>query len=306
MRTTTFHRLGLGLAFAATMAAGTVLAPVQQEPSFTVHEVAGPVAYLEGAGGNIGLLDTEDGFFLIDTQLGNAEEGVVGAVAEHLGVEPDQARAAPLYLLNTHWHGDHVGNNAAFGGSGVAIVAHGNVRRRMTGAGDVEGRTQEYPREALPTLTYEDELALHLGGEEITVRHYPGGHTDGDSVVYFDTSKAVHCGDLFFNGLFPFIDAGSGGSPEGYLAAVGAILEATDDSWKYIPGHGPLATRADLEASHAMIADCVGRVREALEAGRTVQEMQEAGLLDDYAEDWSWGFIDEDRFVADLVAGLSD
>jgi len=298
-------RLCLPLGFATLVGAGTVLTPAPQEPAFEVHEVVGPIAYLEGAGGNIGLFNGEDGFLLIDTQLARHRDGVVGAVAEYLGVDPTLASAAPLYLVNTHWHGDHVGNNEAFGRSMVPIVAHAGVRARMLPEEGLEGRSQAYPRAALPTLTYQDELALHLNGESIRVVHYPAAHTDGDSVVFFETSKVVHCGDIFFNGRFPFIDAGSGGTPDGYAAAIEAVLAATDVDWRIIPGHGPLAARADLEASLEMIRDCTARVRGALAAGRTVEEMIEAELLGDYAEAWSWSFISAERFLGDLAAGLS-
>lgn len=299
-------RLGLPLGFAALLGAGTLLAPERiQEPRFTVHSVAGSIAYLEGYGGNIGLFNGPDGFLLIDNQVKQVEEGMVAALAEHLGVDSTLATAAPLYLVNTHWHADHVGNNDVFGRSRVPILAHRNVRRRMSDDEQIGGRTQAFPKEALPTLTYTDEFALHLNGEEITVRHYPGAHTDGDSVVFFETSKVVHCGDVFFNGRFPFIDSGSGGGPVGYAAAIEAILEATDDSWKIIPGHGPLGTYADLEAAHAMLTTCTERVRKALAEGKTVEDMQKAELLGDLAEEYSWNFISAERFIADLVAGLS-
>jgi cyclase len=297
-------RLGLPAGFLTLIGVGAVLAPRVQEPSFTVHQVAGPISYLEGAGGNIGLLNGPGGFLLIDTQLAQAEQGVVGAIADYLGVKPDEAAGAPLYLLNTHWHGDHVGNNGVFGGAGVSIVAHENVRRRMTGAEGVEGNTGDAPAEALPSLTFEDQIALHIGGESIRVVHFPSAHTDGDSVVFFETSKVVHMGDLFFNGLFPFIDSGSGGSPTGYAAAIGSILEVVGDDWRIIPGHGPLASRDDLVRASAMLTTAIERVQAALDRGQSVEEMLEAGLLDDYKDAWGWRFIPAERFIADLAVGL--
>lgn len=292
------------LSFSGLTLAGVWLRP-QQEPEFTVHEVRGSISYLEGVGGNIGLLNGEDGFLLVDTQLARFEDGVVGAIADYLDMESTLATAAPLYLVNTHWHGDHVGNNAPFGRSRVPIVAHDNVRARMVPEDGVEGRTQAAPKEALPTLTYGDSLRMHFGDERIEVQHYPAGHTDGDSVVFFETSKVVHCGDLFFESRFPFIDSGSGGTPRGYLAAVDGILARIDDTWRVIPGHGALTDQAGLQAFRDMLATCIERVQKALDAGQTVEEMIEAELLGDFAKTHDWQFINQGRFLGDLATGLS-
>lgn len=281
-----------GLVAAVVPGPRTVPIPArQQQATFRVHPVAGAVSYLEGAGGNIGLCLGAQGLVVVDTQLDRFREQVLAAIA---GVDG----SAPRYVLNTHHHGDHVGNNEPLGERRVPIVAHENVRRRMASGGN-----DASPAAALPTLTFSDRVLLHLGGEQIEMRHVGPGHTDGDSVVFFRTSKVLHMGDLFFNGSFPFIDVQSGGSPSGYAAAVEGVLGEVDEGWKIIPGHGPLASRADLERFLAVLRDCIERVRDGLAEGSSVQEMQDSEIFGDY-EGWGSGFISAERFVADLAAGL--
>lgn len=275
----------------ALAGAGVATAWTLQEPTFEVHPVAGTVSMLVGDGGNIGLCLTDDGLIVVDDQLARQRETVVGMIAS---VTPEP----PRFLLNTHHHGDHVGNNEPFGELRVPIVSHAAVRRRLA----ADSAT---PRVALPSVTYEESLWLHLGDERVEVRHFGPGHTDGDSVAFFHTSKVVHMGDLFFHGRFPFIDLGSGGTPEGYAASVAAVVESIDPSWKVIPGHGPLASYDDLRAFHAALEDCIAKVRGALEAGKTVEDMITEGLLADY-EEWSWRFISTERFLGDLAAALAD
>lgn len=285
----------VGLAVAGVgLAAWTSL----QEPTYEIRPVAGTVSILAiPGGGNMGLCQGDDGLVVVDSHLAQSREAVLAAIAERTG-------DAPRFLLNTHWHADHTGTNEAFGAQRVPIVAHANVRARLVGAEGVEGRTgEDVAPAALPTVTYRDALDLHLNGERIEVRHYGAGHTDGDSVVFFHGSKVVHVGDLCFNGLFPFIDAGSGGDPVGYAAAMRHVLDSIDETWKVIPGHGPEGGREDLARCHAMLVTAIERVQGALAEGVTVEEMVEGGLLEEY-EDWSWSFISTQRFLGDLATAL--
>ncbi|MFT4540094.1 MAG: cyclase [Planctomycetota bacterium] len=232
-----------------------------------------------------------------DSQLPGSREDVVSGVLE-------SGEGQVRYLINTHWHGDHVSNNLQIAGD-VPVLSHTNVRRRLVCDSTIGGRVGgNAPPGAWPHLTYDDSIALHLDGEEIEVRHYASVHTDGDSVVFFKTSGVVHMGDLFFNGLFPFIDVQSGGGVQGVIDAVESILKEVGEM-KIIPGHGPLATRADLETYLAMLKDCKGRVERAIADGKEALEMRDAGLVDDYAKDWALGFIGADRFIDLLYASLS-
>lgn len=283
---------GFGLLFVAAAATGSR----SQAPELEVHPVAGTISYIEGAGGNIGVCAGPDGLFVIDDQLVQAREQVLAAV-HSVGEGPVR------FLVNTHWHSDHAGNNDAFAPE-TTILSHENVRRRLAGDATVEGRKEEdLPAAALPVLTYQQSVKLYVNGEEIEITHYPRAHTDGDSVVYFKGSNVLHMGDLLFNGRFPFIDLTSGGSVEGYLGAVTTILKRVDPEAKIIAGHGPLASVADLREYHSMLVTTTQRVRGALAEGRTVDQMKADGLLSDY-ESWSWGFVDSDRFLGTLVEDL--
>jgi len=298
MQRTQFHS-SLPLAFVGLVVIAAAFGLPKEPQDFKVHAVNGTVSYLEGAGGNIGLCVGEDGLFVIDDQLSRSGEAVEAAIT---GFSDKPVR----FLLNTHWHGDHTGNNARIA-KGAPILAHSNVRRRLAGDAEIEGRKNDPPMEkaGLPVLTYEDTITLHLNGEEIVVLHFDAGHTDGDSVVLFTDSNVLHMGDLFFSGRFPFIDLDSGGSVEGYARAVGGILESLPADVKIIPGHGPLSTVKELRAFHTMLTVTSDRVRAALAEGKDAEAMKAEGLLDDYAEGWDWGFIDSDKFIDTLAQDLA-
>jgi glyoxylase-like metal-dependent hydrolase (beta-lactamase superfamily II) len=284
---------GFGLLFVSAAAT----ASRSQGPEFKVHAVGGTVSYVEGAGGNIGVCAGPDGLFVIDDQLVRFREDVVAAV-HSVGEGPVR------FLVNTHWHGDHTGNNDAFAPE-TTILSHENVRRRLAADPELEGgKGDDVPAAALPVLTYQQSVKLYVNGEEVEITHYPRAHTDGDSVVYFKTSNVLHMGDLLFNGLFPFIDLTSGGSVQGYLDAVATILKHVDPETKIIAGHGPLASVDDLREYHSMLVTTTQRVRKALGEGKTVDQMKADGLLSDY-ESWSWGFIDSDKYLEALAEDLA-
>ena len=246
----------------------------------TTH-VAGPVHLLEGSGGNIGVSAGEDGLLIVDDQFAPLAGKIEAAVRQ---LNPGKIR----FLLNTHWHGDHTGGNAYFGKQ-TDIVAHDNVRTRLAGKSDST-------KVELPVITYANGLSVHLNGEEIRLYHVGPGHTDGDSIVYFTKSKVIHMGDQFFNGRFPFIDLGSGGSVAGYVKTVAFALELAPDDAKIIPGHGALATKDDLKAFHTMLTTVTGQVKQALSAGKTLDEVKAAGVPAQY-KSWGTGFINEARFL---------
>lgn len=226
--------------------------------------VSGTVSMLEGAGGNIGVSAGPDGVLIVDDQFAPLAEKIAAKLKE---LNP----AAPRFVLNTHWHADHTGGNAYFGERGANIIAHANVRKRLSEKSDVK------PAE-LPVLTYEHGASVFFNGEEIRVMALPPGHTDGDSFVFFTGANVLHLGDQFFNGRFPFIDLGSGGDVAGYLRNVEFALTVAKPDTKIIPGHGPLATVDDLKKFRDMLVETTGLVRTAIASGKTLAEVKAAGL----------------------------
>ena len=216
------------------------------------------VAALFGAGGNIGVSYGPDGTMLIDDQFAPLNAKIVAAVAA-LGAPPVR------YVLNTHWHYDHTGGNEPLGAAGVTIFAHDSVRLRMIQGGTVGGTpTPPAPAKALPVVTFGQGITFHLNGDDIEATFAGGGHTDGDTVLYWRRANVLHTGDLMMNGLgFPFIDTASGGNALHLVASLDRMLAMTDAATKIIPGHGAIATRADLQAWRDMIAGAVDTVRAA-------------------------------------------
>ncbi|MBL9135864.1 MAG: MBL fold metallo-hydrolase [Verrucomicrobiales bacterium] len=245
--------------------------------------VAGDVHMLEGAGGNIGVCIGSDGVLIVDTQFAPLAPKIEAAL-KRLG------DGKLHYVLNTHWHGDHTGGNEFFGKQGT-VIAHDNVRRRLT-----EKTNPAVAPEGLPDITHDQGLTLHFNGETIRVVSLPPGHTDGDCYVYFTKSKVLHLGDQFFNGKFPFIDLGSGGEVAGYVRNVETALKLAPPDAKIIPGHGPLATVDDLRRFRDMLVETTGIVRKAIEAGKTLDQVKEAGLPEKW-KDWGTGFINTSRWL---------
>jgi cyclase len=278
-------------------------AGIAQKPDFSKVEikstlVAKNVHMLEGMGGNIGVSVGADGLLIVDDQFAELGPKIKKALGK-LG------KGKLKYVLNTHWHGDHTGSNPLFGKDGASIVAHDNVRKRLiTGA---KVGTWEIPPaapEALPVLTFNQAMSVYFNGEEIRAIHLPAGHTDGDIVIHFTGSNVFHLGDLFFNGIFPFIDIDSGGSIEGYIKDVELMIARIPADAKIIPGHGPLGTVEDLKNFHAMLLDTAGVVRQKIAAKKSLDDIKKEGLPEKY-KPWSWQFIDTDKFIEILHRGLS-
>ncbi len=256
------------------------------------------IAVLFGAGGNIGVSYGPDGTVLIDDQFAPLTPKIQAAVAA-LGADPVK------YLINTHWHYDHTGGNENFGKAGALIMAHDHVRERMAGL-QTEGRGNDpaAPKEALPVVTYHDGLKLHLNGDEVHVKHMKHAHTDGDSIVFWKKANVIHMGDLYFNKVtLPFIDLNSGGNARGVLAAAEKALTMVDDNTKIIPGHGPMATKADLMAYRDMLKSVIGAVEQARGEGKTLEQIQamKPAAQWDTNED---AFIKGDAFVEAVYKSL--
>lgn len=264
-------------------------------------ELAPGIYMMTGAGGNLGLSVGEDGVFLIDDQYAPLTDKIRAAVAE---ITDQPIR----FVVNTHWHGDHTGGNENLGSSGAVIVAHENVRQRMSTDQAIEafGRTvPASPDAALPVITYDDAVTFHLNGQTLHAFHVPPAHTDGDSIIHFREANVVHMGDLFFNGGFPFIDVGSGGSLLGVIAAAEKVLAMIGDDTKIIPGHGALAGKKDLEAYHGMLLQVRAAVEPLVRAGRTREEVVAAEPLADLDAKWGQGFMKLDVFTGIAFDSLS-
>ncbi|RME39688.1 MAG: MBL fold metallo-hydrolase [Planctomycetota bacterium] len=262
----------------------------------TVH-LSGPVHMLIGRGGNIGVSIGEDGVLIVDDQFAPLADKIKRAIGK-LG------EGKIHFILNTHWHGDHTGGNPVFGRDGT-IIAHSNVRKRLSTVQHLFDRTiQPLPKEGLPVITFDTSLSVHFNGEEIKALHLPHGHTDGDSVIFFTKSNVIHMGDDFFNGMYPFVDLDHGGDVEGLAENVGAVLDLAKPDAKIIPGHGPPATVDELKTFHAMLVDSIRVVREGIRKGKTLADIQRAGMPKRW-EKWGNGFIKTPRWLETVYRSLT-
>jgi cyclase len=259
--------------------------------------VRGSVYMLEGAGGNIGVSVGDDGILIVDDQFAPLADKIRAALAK-LGDGKLQ------FVLNTHWHGDHTGGNATFGPE-APIIAHHNVRKRMAAGQELFGRQVEpAPHAALPVITFDDSLTVHFNGENIRVVHFPKGHTDGDSVVFFDKSNVVHMGDDLWTGRFPFVDLSSGGNVQGLERNLRKLLKDLPEDVLLIPGHGPLSKLEDLEEFQQMLADSIGLVRKKMDQGKSLEEIQKEGVPERLT-DWGSGFIKTDKWLETVHQSLA-
>jgi glyoxylase-like metal-dependent hydrolase (beta-lactamase superfamily II) len=262
-------------------------------------EVTEGIYMLTGAGGNMGLSVGEDATFLIDDQYAPLTEKIKRAVLE--------VTNKPIgFVLNTHWHGDHTGGNENLGEMGALIVAHDNVRTRMSTEQFMKAFNRTIapsPKAALPVVTFNDTVTFHLNDETIHAFHVPPAHTDGDSVIFFKNANVVHAGDLFFRARFPFIDLSAGGSFSGMIAASERLLELVDDETKIIPGHGDLATKSDLREYRNMLVMVKERVAPLVAAGKTEAEVVAAKPLAD-SPSWGEGFMNADNFLKIVYQSL--
>jgi cyclase len=260
-------------------------------------KVSGNVYVLTGAGGNIGATVGDDGVAIVDDQFAPLAPKIHAALQK---LSPTPVR----FVINTHWHGDHTGGNAAFADT-ASILAHANVRKRLSTGG--KNRFQDIPPAtgaALPVVTFEQGLSLWWNGEEIRAIHPGRGHTDGDSVIWFTKSKVVHMGDDYFAGMFPFVDLTSGGSVVKLIEAIDVIVGQVPADAKVIPGHGPVSTVPELRKFRGMLDEVVGAVRKGLAAGKSVDQLRKDNVLAPWA-DWGKGFMKADDFLAIVAEDLA-
>jgi len=286
------------LVFTFAVASGRSLA--QQDFSgveIKTTPVAGKVYMLEGRGGNIGVSVGSDGILIVDDQFAPLADKIKAALVK-LGSDK------PKFILNTHWHGDHVGGNPQFSRDGT-IIAHTNVRKRLIVKQELFGKpVGPLPKEGLPIVTFDDSLAVHFNDEEIRVIHLPKGHTDGDCVVVFTKSNVVHMGDHLFAGMFPFVDLDHGGDVEGMAKNIANVIAQLPPDVKIIPGHGPISTLDDLKTFHRMLVETTDIVKKRIAAGKTLDQIKAEGLPDPW-KSWGNGFIKTDAWLETIHKSVS-
>jgi cyclase len=240
----------------------------QNQVDYVPTKLSSTVTMIKGRGGNIAVSAGEDGVFIIDDQLEPLTDQLVTAIRS-ISDQPIR------FVINTHYHGDHVGGNEKIGKAGAVIIAHDNIRERMTTDQFnhfFNDTTPAWPKGALPVVTFNDQVTLHLNGEAVTAHHVPRGHTDGDSIVYFSESNVLHMGDIFFNGRYPYIDLDGGGTVQGMIAAVEKGLELADGETRVIAGHGPLSDRAGLQEYHDFLVTVRDRVQALVNQGMSLEQ----------------------------------
>lgn len=254
-------------------------------------KVTDNIYLLKGAGGNVGVMFGKDGTLMVDDQYAPMSNKINGAIKT---LDPGEIR----FLINTHVHGDHTGGNDNFKRMGVTVVAHDNVRERLSKTQVIRGN-QIPPREkdALPIVTFPDKLTFHLNDEDIELVHFDPAHTDGDVAVHFKKANVYHLGDMYVQYGYPFIDTGSGGGINGFITSLDKILAMMDDNARVIPGHGDVATKADVRVFRDRLADIRDQVAAAQKKGKKNEEIPALGITDKYDAEWGKGFVKGKDFV---------
>ena len=268
----------------------------------TVTKVAGTVYMLQGAGGNIGASVGEDGIVVVDDQYAPLAEKIEAALK---GITDKPVR----FIINTHYHGDHTGGNAFFQ-KRAPVIAHDNVRKRLEqgsmagNLGSISMERKAAPKEALPIVTFDHDVTVHLNGEDIRALHFPSGHTDGDSIIFFPKSNVVHMGDDFVRYGFPFIDLASGGSVQGMIAALEEVVPKLPADVKVIPGHGSVSNLDDVREYIKMLKDTRAVVEKGVQQHKTLDQLKQEKVLEPWKK-WSGDFISSDAFTETLYNDLN-
>ncbi|MEZ4484526.1 MAG: MBL fold metallo-hydrolase [Syntrophotaleaceae bacterium] len=295
-----FSKLIAFLAVLATLIAPVARSAAAQDGAIHTVAVTESIFMLTGQGGNIGLFIGPDGTFLIDDQYAPLTDKIVAAVQAAGGEQPK-------FLINTHYHGDHTGGNENLGRSGSLIFSHDNVRARLLSGSYLAAFKMQSPptaAEGLPVVTFGEDLSFHINDETIHAIHVSSAHTDGDIFIHFQTANVINTGDIFFNGFYPFIDVDHGGSLKGMLQALDRILSLVDERTKIIPGHGPLADRAQLISYRLMLGVAYERLKNLRLSGKTVAQAVAAKPLADLDPDWGGGLFTGDRWVELVYDGI--
>jgi len=297
-----------------TALAGTLwvaLAIAQQEPDWSkvqikVTKVSGNIYMLEGEGGNIAASVGEDGIVIVDDQFAPLADKIQVAL-KGLGITDKPVR----FVINTHYHGDHAGGNVPFSQSGSTVIAQDNVRKRLESGGtagngsSMKMDVKPAEKAALPIITFEHDVTVHLNGEDIRALHFPAGHTDGDSIIFFPKNNVVHMGDDFVRYGFPFIDVASGGSVQGMIAAMEKATAQLPADVKVIPGHGQLSNLDDVREFVKMLKETSAVVEKALKQHKTLEQMKQDKILDPWAKRWNGDFVKSDAFIETLYNSMT-
>lgn len=295
-------RLQLAFAVALTFTGHAVAQQDFSNVTIEPQQLAGGLYMLTGSGGNIGLSVGGDGTFIVDTQYAGLTDRIQAAI-DDLGGE------AVDFVVNTHFHGDHTGGNENFGNAGATIVAHDNVQQRLSTeqVSTLDGSTTPpSPPAAIPVLTFPERMTFHYNGNTINIIHAPTAHTDGDSIIHFTEANTFHMGDTFFNGSYPFVDVGADGSLNGIIEAAENVLARANDQTRIIPGHGPLATREDLEEYHSVMTLIRDRIQSMIDAGRSEDEVVMANPTSEWDAEWGQGFMNAETFTRLAYQSLAD
>ena len=258
-----------------------------------IIKLAENIHMLMGIGGNIAVSNGPDGVFIVDDDMPPIAAKIEAAVRS---IQDEPVRM----VFNTHWHFDHAGGNKHFGEQGALIVAHDNVRERMSSkqlSALFNTETKPSPNVALPVVTFDQSITFHLNGGTIRALHVPLGHTDGDAVLFFEEANIVHMGDLFFNRMYPVIDINAGGSARGMIAAITTILPMLNEDTIIIPGHGPVGDVNDLKAFREMLAIVTNRIQLLVDDGKTLEETTALKPTINYDDTWAWQFMPPERFI---------
>lgn len=267
---------------------------------FSTFQLSDTVYMLKGRGGNIGISTGEDGLYIIDDQLRPITDQLLKAIGK-ISNKPIR------FVINTHYHADHVGGNETIGNAGAVLIAHENIRKRMTTEQVsifMNNTTPPYPKGALPVVTFNDRLSLHLNGETATAYYVANGHTDGDSIIHFPVSNVIHMGDMFFNGLYPYVDLDAGGSMQGLVAAANLALSMADESTRIIPGHGPLGMTEDLKNYRNYLVQAGANVQTLIDEGMELGQIIAAKPTREWDESLGKTWITPAQFVTFIYNSL--
>ena len=255
-----------------------------------------------GDGGNVTAIVDDGNTLLIDSGLNSRVAELTDAIFK--------ATSRPVTrLVNTHWHFDHTGGNVYFGSEGVTIIAQENVKGRLSSVQSVPFtglRDGPYPTQAVPTTTYSSSMALGQGDQHLTLLNYGPAHTDGDTIIYISPANVTVVGDIFSNHFYPIIDLASGGSIDGMINSLDRVLAQTDEHTKIVPGHGPVATRSDLQHYRDMLVQVRQRIKVLVGAGKTMNEAVDAAPTKDFDAEWGRGYVSPDVFVRMVFTSLTD
>jgi cyclase len=289
----------------------TVAAAHAQQQDFSkveikVTKVSGNIYMLEGAGGNIAASVGEDGIVIVDDEFAPLADKIQAAL-KNLGVTDKPVR----FVINTHYHGDHTGGNAPFSSAGSTVIAQDNVRKRLeTGGvagngGSLKMENKPAEKAALPIITFEHDVTVHLNGEDIRALHFPAGHTDSDAIIFFPKNNVVHMGDDFVRYGFPFIDVSAGGSVQGMISAMEKATAQLPPDVKVIPGHGALSSLDDVRTYTKMLKETSAAVEAALKAHKTLDQMKQEKILAPWSK-FSGDFVNTDVFTETLYNSLTN